>query len=50
MKTALFLSVTMLLCSHSRAHQALAKKNGCTGCHAMASTLVGPAIKDVAAK
>jgi cytochrome c len=50
MKTALLLTVGMLLSSHSGAHEALAKKNGCTSCHAMASALVGPSIKDVAAK
>jgi len=50
MKIALFLTVGMLLGSHSVANEALAKKNGCTGCHAMASTLVGPAFNDVAAK
>ena len=50
MKTALLLSVGMLLSSHSGAHQALAKTNGCTSCHAMVGALVGPAIKDVAAK
>jgi cytochrome c len=50
MKTALLLTTGLLLASHSWANEALAKKNGCTGCHAMASALVGPAFKDVAAK
>ncbi len=50
MKTALLLSIGLLLGNHSWANEALAKKNGCTGCHAMASALVGPAFKDVAAK
>ncbi len=50
MKTALLLSAGLLLGSHSWANEALAKKNGCTGCHAMASALVGPAFKDIAAK
>jgi cytochrome c len=50
MKTALFLSLGLLLGSHCLANEALAKKNGCTGCHAMSSALVGPAFKDVAAK
>ncbi len=35
-------------CAH--ASKALAEKNGCFGCHAVASKLVGPAYKDVAAK
>jgi cytochrome c len=50
MKTALLLTVGMLLGGHSLANEALAKKNGCTGCHAMATALAGPAFKDVAAK
>ena len=35
---------------HSLANEALAKKNDCLGCHAVAVKLVGPAFKDVAAK
>ena len=34
----------------SQANEALAAKNGCLGCHAVATKLVGPAYKDVAAK
>ena len=32
------------------ANKALAEKNGCLGCHAAATKLVGPAYRDVAAK
>ncbi|WP_394790867.1 c-type cytochrome [Rhodoferax sp.] len=32
------------------ANEALARKNDCMGCHAVAVQLVGPAYKDVAAK
>jgi cytochrome c len=34
----------------AQANEALARKNDCMGCHAVASKLVGPAYKDVAAK
>lgn len=34
----------------SWASEALARKNDCLGCHAVAVKLVGPAFKDVAAK
>ena len=34
----------------SLANEALAKKNDCLGCHAVAVKLVGPSYKDVAAK
>ncbi|PUE48837.1 hypothetical protein B9Z47_04710 [Limnohabitans sp. 2KL-1] len=50
MKAALLLISGLLLSGQGWANEALAKKNGCTGCHAMASALVGPAFKDVAAK
>jgi len=33
-----------------QANEALAQKNNCLGCHAVATKLVGPAYKDVAAK
>lgn len=39
-----------LLPLQSQANEALAGKNGCLGCHAVATKLVGPAYKDVAAK
>jgi cytochrome c len=32
------------------ANEEMAKKNGCTACHAIDKKLVGPAYKDVAAK
>ncbi len=35
---------------NSFANEALARKNDCLGCHAVAVKLVGPAFKDVAAK
>lgn len=34
----------------SHADQSLAGKNGCLGCHAVATKLVGPAFKEVAAR
>jgi len=34
----------------AQANEALANKSGCLGCHAVATKLVGPAYKDVAAK
>jgi cytochrome c len=34
----------------AQANEALANKSGCLGCHAIATKLVGPAYKDVAAK
>ncbi len=50
MKSALILATGLLLSSHGWANEALARKSGCTGCHAVASALVGPAFRDVAAK
>ncbi len=35
---------------NSAASEALARKNDCLACHAVATKLVGPAFKDVAAK
>lgn len=32
------------------ANKSLAEKNGCLGCHAIASKLVGPSYQDIAAK
>jgi cytochrome c len=40
----------MLLSGVAQANEALAQKNNCLGCHAVAQKLVGPAYKDVAAK
>ena len=48
-KTALALGVG-LLSAQAQANEALARKNDCLGCHAVATKLVGPAYKDVAAK
>ncbi len=46
-----FVLVTVAgLAAASQASEALAKKNDCFGCHAVAVKLVGPAFKDVAAK
>lgn len=44
------LVVTGLLSLSAQASEALARKNDCMGCHAVATKLVGPAYKDVAAK
>ena len=51
-RLALCLSTTLLAMAPVVAHanRALAEKNGCLGCHAVAAKLVGPAYKDVAAK
>ena len=48
----LCLSTTLLAVAPfaAQANKALAEKNGCSGCHAAAVKLVGPAYKDVAAK
>lgn len=43
-------SVAVLAAHSSGASEALARKNDCLGCHAVATKLVGPAYKDVAAK
>ena len=34
----------------AQANKALAEKNGCLGCHAVTSKLVGPSYQDIAAK
>lgn len=47
---ALVLAVASLMTCNSFANEALARKNDCLGCHAVAVKLVGPAFKDVAAK
>ncbi len=49
------LQIAVLLCAgaftlQAQANEALANKSGCLGCHAVATKLVGPAYKDVAAK
>jgi len=48
-KSALVLG-SALLALQAQANEALARKNDCLGCHAVATKLVGPAYKDVAAK
>ena len=47
--TALLLSAGAFALQ-AQANEALANKSGCLGCHAIATKLVGPAYKDVAAK
>ena len=49
LQIALFLTAG-LTTLQARANEALAGKSGCLGCHAVATKLVGPAYKDVAAK
>ena len=49
LRVVLFLSAG-LLTVQTHANEALANKSGCLGCHAVATKLVGPAYKDVAAK
>ncbi|MDE2082807.1 MAG: c-type cytochrome [Burkholderiales bacterium] len=50
----LFLVASSLLAasapSHASSALALAQKEGCLGCHAVATKIVGPAYQDVAAK
>ncbi|MBC7683338.1 MAG: c-type cytochrome [Ferruginibacter sp.] len=44
-------ALALLACAgQAAANEALARKNDCMGCHAVAVQLVGPAYKDVAAK
>ena len=47
---ALVLAAASLMACNSFASEALARKNDCLGCHAVAIKLVGPAFKEVAAK
>ena len=46
----LMLAAASFIAGNSFANAALARKNDCLGCHAVAVKLVGPAFKDVAAK
>ena len=46
----LTLAAALFVAGNSFANQALAQKNDCLGCHAVAVKLVGPAFKDVATK
>jgi cytochrome c len=49
--TLLFAAIgAALVSAPALANEELAKKNGCTACHAIDKKLVGPAYKDVAAK
>ena len=50
LKTLGLALATGLLALPAQASEALARKNDCLGCHAVATKLVGPAYKDVAAK
>ena len=50
LRASLVLSTAFGVATTSLASEALAKKNDCLGCHAVATKLVGPAFKDVAAK
>lgn len=43
-------SMAAMAATSSQASEALARKNDCLGCHAVATKLVGPSYKDVAAK
>lgn len=47
---AIVLAAAAFMACNSFANEALARKNDCLGCHAVAVKLVGPAFKDVAAK
>ena len=49
LKALVLVAVSLIACN-SFANEALARKNDCLGCHAVAVKLVGPAFKDVAAK
>ena len=49
-RAALALAALIACTGPAFANKALAEKNGCLGCHAAATKLVGPAYRDVAAK
>ena len=49
-RQVLALAVLMACTGPALANKALAEKQGCLGCHAAASQLVGPAYRDMAAK
>ncbi len=46
----LILISTLLLSGNALADEALLKKSGCMACHTVDKKLVGPALKDIAAK
>ncbi|ADE10750.1 c-type cytochrome [Sideroxydans lithotrophicus] len=50
MNHLLILSAGLLLAGNALADEALLKKSGCFACHTMDKKLVGPALKDIAAK
>ena len=51
MKLCLSLVASVILMSGvAQADEALAQKSGCLACHSMDAKLVGPSIKDIAAK
>ena len=50
LRSAQTLAVMAALQGIAHANEALARKNACLGCHSVASKLVGPAYKEVAAK
>ena len=41
---------SLMLAGQASANQALAQKSGCLACHAIDKKVLGPALKDVAAK
>lgn len=47
---SLVLAVSLLASAQVQADEALAKKNGCTACHAIAVKVMGPSFRDVAGK
>lgn len=49
-QTVALFTAALLLSGAAQANEALAQKNNCLACHAVALKLVGPAYKDVAAK
>ena len=49
LKSLALLGLVFSACN-SQANEALARKQDCLGCHAVATKLVGPAFKDVASK
>ena len=50
MLKSVVLAAASLMACNSFANEALARKNDCLGCHAVAVKLVGPAFKEVAVK
>jgi len=50
MIVASLLAAGLAVAGPAIASEDLAQKNGCTRCHAMAATKIGPSVKDIAAK